>query len=279
MATITATTTYPDGATLDVSGHCDNVFSTTAGKGVMSEPNGNLQQANLVGGFAVRDEHVMSEEAMFARQDSSTFAFDIYNNVFGQREDEDQTYVTIGGLNQRVYIPFDCDALLWQWSFFVAPWRPFFSETTSDDPDAPSGNLDIAAMAIRVFFDGVENTAYRRGLAISADLATGGSVVPYGLRGSASGDVSYDHVAAMWYDISKLVTPVAKGFHDVSVRIYMPRFHFDDRDEEATIRPYLISWSPAGPVGGLTDIEATVLSTVHTRVTFGTRNIKAIVFK
>jgi hypothetical protein len=276
MSIITATTTYPDGAALNIAGHNENVFSTTAGKGVMSEPNGNLQQSNLVIGFAVRDEHVMSEEALFARQDSSTFAFDIFNNVFGQREDEEQAYVAIGGLNQRVYIPFDCDALLWQWSFFVAPWRPYVSETTNPDPEDPSGNQDIPDLFISVFFDGVENTAYRRALAVSADIRLDSN---YGLKGSASSSVNYENVTAMWYDISKLVTPVAKGFHEVSVRIYMPRFHFMDSDEEAEVRTFLKSWSPAAPAGTFGDIANTVMANIHTRVTFGTRNIKAIVFK
>lgn len=269
MSTITATTTYTDGAALSISGHNENVYSTTAGKGVMSEPNGNLQQANLVGGFTVRDEHVMAEEAVIARQDSSTFAFDVYNNAFGQREDEEQTYVAIGGLSQRVYIPFDCDALLWQWSFFIAPWRPYVAETTGDD----TGNQDIPDLFIRVYFDGVENSAFRRSTAVSADLTTD---TEYGLKGSAGANVNYENVTAMWYDISKLVTPVTQGFHEVSVRIYMPRFHFQGRDEEANITAFNRSWSPAG---GSTYPDDAVKSIIHTRVTFGTRNIKAVVFK
>lgn len=270
MSTITATTTYTDGAALDIAGHNENVFSTTAGKGIMSEPNGNLQQANLVGGFTVRDEHVMSEEAVIARQDSSTFTFDIYNNVFGQREDEEQTYVAIGGLSQRVYIPFDCDALLWQWSFFIAPWRPYYAEQTGDD----TGNQDIPDLFIRVYFDGVENSAFRRSTAVSADIAKD---TKYGLKGSAQSNVNYENVTAMWYDISKLVTPVAKGFHDVSVRIYMPRFHPLNADDEANVWAWIRSWSPGGPSGTFPDDA--VKATLHTRVTLGTRNIKAVVFK
>ena len=266
MATITATTTYPDGAALNIAGHNENVFSTTAGKGVMSEPNGGLDKVNLVGGFTLRDEHVMSEEAAFARQDSSTFAFDLYNNVFGQREDGEKTYVTLGGLSHRLYIPFDVSALVWQWSFFIAPWRPYITQFFEGQE---VGTQSIPDLYLRVFVDGVDKTPFFRAVAVSADV----QIQPSAYSGTAQGRVNYERVSAMWYDISKLETSVTKGFHELSVRVYMPRIHHQNSDDESQVLANQETWSPSGDPG------EDVYATLHDRITLGTRNIKAIVFK
>ena len=265
MSTITATTTYPDSSALSISGHNENVFSTTAGKGVMSEPNGGLDKVNLKSGFTLRDEHVMSEEAVFARQDSSTFAFDLYNNVFGQREDAEKTYVTLGGLSHRLYIPFDVSALVWQWSFFIAPWRPYITQTF----DQETGTQSIPDLYLRVFVDGVDKTPFFRSVAVSADV----QLDPSDYGGTASGRVNYERVTAMWYDISKLETSVTKGFHELAVKVYMPRIHHENSDAESQVKANQTTWTPAGDAG------ETVYATLHDRITLGTRSIRAVVFK
>lgn len=266
MSTITATTTYPDGAALNIAGHNENVYSTTAGKGVMSEPNGGLDKVNLVGGFTLRDEHVMSEEGVFTRQDSSTFAFDLYNNVFGHREDAEKTYVTLGGLSHRLYIPFDVSAVVWQWSFFLAPWRPYITQTF----DQVTGTQSIPDLYLRVFVDGVDKTPFFRAVAVSADV----QIQPSAYGGTAGGKVNYEDVAAMWYDISKLETSVTKGFHELSVRVYMPRIHHEDSDDESLVAANETTWG--NPDG---DSSTTIYATLHDRITLGTRSIRAIVFK
>lgn len=267
MSTITATTTYPDGAALNIAGHNENVFSTTAGKGVMSEPNGGLDKVNLAGGFTLRDEHVMSEEAVFARQDSSTFAFDLYNNAFGQRDDAEKTYVTLGGLSHRLYIPFDVSALVWQWSFFIAPWRPYITQYFQGQE---AGTQSIPDLYLRVFVDGVDKTPFFRAVAVSADV----QISPSDYGGTAGGRVNYERVTAMWYDISKLETSVTKGFHELAVRVYMPRIHHQNSDAESEVKANETTWgNPDGDAG------TPVYATLHDRITLGTRNIKAVVFK
>ena len=124
MAIITPNTTYPAG-TFPVTAHNANIYSTTSGRGIMSEPNGGLQVVNLDAAFSVRDEHVMPEEAVVARMDGTTIPMDVYNNAFGIRDDDDPAYVSIAGLGQRVYIPFTMAAVLWQWSFHVSVFRPY----------------------------------------------------------------------------------------------------------------------------------------------------------
>lgn len=271
MATITPSTTYTNGAALDIAGHNANIFSTASGKGVLSEPNGGLEQANLDATFRVRDEHVMSEEAVIAKSEGLTIPMDIYNNAFAMREDDDPVYVPIGGLNQRVYIPFDMSAVVWQWSFYVAVFRPYMVEVIDDQLFAQ----DIPTVAVRVYVDGVEYPAFRRPLPVSADLWL--SLDPaVSLNSSApTGQINYENVAALWYDFSKLQQNVSAGYHELSVKVYMPRVNINDADAEATSYVGVSKFSTSPQNDG----SATVQSTVHTRVTFGSRSVRCVSFK
>lgn len=270
MATITAATTYPTGL-LNIAGHNANVFSTTAGQGVMSEPNGNLEIANLDPTFKVRDEHVMSEEAVMAKSEGLTVPMDVYNNAFAMREEDDPVFVPIGGLCQRVYIPFNVSAVMWQWSFYVAVWRPFMVrvfETTLLGADIPQ-------VSVRLFIDGVEYPAFRRPLPVSADLvlsdtigaSAGGSAIP--------SQINYENVSAVWYDISKLQTQVAAGYHELSVKLYMPRVHFNDEEDETQTQFGVLKFATSPENDG----DTTVTTTIHTRVTLGSRSVRFVMFK
>jgi len=252
MATITPQTTYPDGAALDIANHNANIYSVTLGRGIMSEPNGGLEQANLVSGFTVRAEHIMTEEAVIARADSLTVPMDIYSNGFGVVEDSESNYVAVAGLCQRVYIPFDISALVWEWSFFVAAWRPAIGY--GDSADLP--NLDV-----RVFVDGVDYTSMRRPMPVSVDLLTGTSTL-----------YDSEQVCANWYDFALLQENVTKGFHEISVKLFMERPIDSTTNKAPTVD---VSGALFGPDQSGSDYECKI----HTRISFGTRSSRAIMFK
>jgi|GEM_PF-1950324 hypothetical protein len=267
MATITPNTTYPNGTVLSVGGHNANVYSTTAGRGIMSEPNGGLNINNLDPTFTLRDEHVMPEEAVFARSDSSTAPMDVYNNAFGVRDDEDPSYVPVAGLCERVYLPYSVSVALWQWSFYVAPWHAYLFRKDT-------GDADIPPMSLRVFLDGVELSAYRRDLPIGAeiieDIAAGTSFLE-----------NYEQLVPLWFDVSKMATNVAAGFHDLTVKLYLPRVTFNpgnslsgsDADElEVPISG--VVFSP-----GDTDPISYYQCSVHSRITLGTRSVRCVMFR
>ena len=266
MATITAATTYPAGP-LNIAGHNANVFSTTAGQGVMSEPNGGLEIANLDPSFVVRDEHVMSEEAVMAKAEGLTVPMDVYNNAFAMREEDDPVFVPVGGLCQRVYIPFNVSAVMWQWSFYVAVWRPFMVRTFEDQ----LLGADIPQVSVRLFIDGVEYPAFRRPLPVSADLWVSSSP----LVGSAGGQINYENVSAVWYDISKLQTAVTAGYHELSIKLYMPRVHFGTDEDEMQVQASVLRFATSPTNDG----DPTVATTVHTRVTLGSRSVRFVMFK
>ena len=252
MATITPQTTYPDGAALDIARHNSNIYSVTSGRGIMSEPNGGLEQANLVAGFTVRAEHIMSEEAVFARADSMTTPMDIYSNGFGMVNDDETGYVAVAGLAQRVYIPFDISALVWEWSFFIAAFCPA---------------IDVGATTLRptldmrVFIDGVEYPGTRRTVPVSADIVA-----------STTTFFDFEQVAANWYDFALLEETVAKGYHELSVKLFMERPLDPATDQAPTLN---VIGALFGPDQAGTNYE----SKIHTRISFGTRSARAIMFK
>lgn len=267
MAIITPNTTYPAG-TFPVTAHNANIYSTTSGRGIMSEPNGGLQVVNLDAAFSVRDEHVMPEEAVVARMDGTTIPMDVYNNAFGIRDDDDPAYVSIAGLGQRVYIPFTMAAVLWQWSFHVSVFRPYMFNLENQQVGA-----DLAAMTLRCFIDGVEQPAHRRGLPVSADVLLG---TPF--TGTASGETNYEHVTQLWFDLTKLQQNVAAGYHELTIKLYLPRVTFNPggltaNPDELEVEVSTNAFSPDG------DAADTVNATLHTRISFGTRNARCVMFK
>jgi len=255
MATITPATTYPAGA-LDIAGHNANIFSTTAGQGVLSEPNGGLEQANLAGSFRVRDEHIMSEEAVMARAEGLTTPMDIYSNAFGVKEETDSAYVAIGGLCQRVYIPYAMSAVIWQWSFFAACFRPAITY------DGDTQDSRLVELAMRLYIDGVEYPAFRRFLPCTA----------YFENASADAVFNFENVGATWFDITKLQQNVAAGYHELSIKLFAPRATnpLSDTDEGPT---FVAPTGLFGPNSPLTTCR------VYTRVSYGDRSVRCVMFK
>lgn len=263
MAVITPNTTYPNGSPLPPASHNANVYSTTSGRGIMSEPNGGLQVVNLDAAFTVRDEHVMPEEAVVARMDGTTIPMDVYNNAFGIRDDEDPVYVAIAGLGERVYVPYAMAAVLWQWSFHVSVFRPFMN-----NPENQNGP-DLAKIAVRVFVDGVEQPAWRRNFPVSAEVS---------LPSGGGAFVNHEQICPLWFDLSYLDLGVAAGYHEISVKLYLPRLSYNPQDldpnpDELSIPVGLSAFSPSGSTSD------TVNCTVHTRISFGVRNVRCVMFK
>jgi hypothetical protein len=257
MATITPATTYPAGA-LDIAGHNANIFSTTAGQGVLSEPNGGLEQANLDPAFAVRDEHVMSEEAVRATQDSMVLPMDVFSNGFGDSgEDEDstreKTYVTVAGLSHRVYFPFNARYVMWQWSLFSSVYHPVFFDNQS--------GFSRDNLIIRAYLDGQPMAAFTRPLVPSAQLLTGIGPPPNNALAE-----DYEDSTAMWYDFSRLTVNVQEGYHELNIKVYM------ERNEHS------VALVAEGIIPDADDPADTYDYYAHNRITFGVRNVRCVSF-
>lgn len=257
MAVITPSTTYPAGQ-LDIAGHNANVYSTTAGKGVMSEPNGGLDTTNLAVGFEVRDEHVMSEEAVRASQDGVNTPMDLFSNGFGDSGDtedslREKTFVTVAGLSQRVYFPFDVRFVVWQWSTFISVYHPCFYVTAQD-------GFSRDNLIIRAYLDGSPIAAFTRPMVPSAMVYEG-----LGTTNNARSE-DYEDSTAMWYDFSRLQKNVAKGYHELDIKVYMER------------NTHTTSFVAEGIVPDADDPGDTYEYDVHNRITFGVRNVRCVSF-
>ena len=260
MAVITPNTTYPNGAALPVAGHNANIYQAAAGRGIMSEPNGNLQVVNLDAAFTIRDEHVMPEEAVIARMDGSTIPMDVYNNAFGIRDDDDPVYVPIAGLGQRLYIPYDMTAVVWQWALHISVVRPWINDV--EDQEGP----ELSNMGVRVFIDGVEQPTYRR--TFPATLSLTGNV---GLNMIFK---DYEHTSQLWYDFALLQNNVTAGFHELTVKLYLPRVTYGSEE--------VLFFAPMASFTGVIPDPAdpdTVECTMHTRISFGARSVRCVMFK
>lgn len=256
MAIITPATTYPAGA-LNVAGHNANIYSTAAGQGVMSEPNGGLEQANLAPAFAVRDEHVMSEEAVRASQDGLNVPMDLFSNGFGDSgEDEDSTrekvYITVAGLSHRVYFPYNARHVLWQWSTYIAVYHPVFYENQE--------GFNRDNLIIRAYIDGLPIAAFTRPMVPSAMLYEG-----LGTSNDALAE-DYEDSTAMWYDFTKLVRNVPAGYHELSVKVYMERSE------------HTVALVAEGIIPDADDPADTYDYYAHNRITFGVRNVRCVSF-
>lgn len=256
MATITPVTTYPAGA-LNIAGHNANVFSTTAGQGIMSEPNGGLEIANLDPSFTMRDEHVMSEEAVRGSQDGLNAPMDLFSNGFGDSGDSEdapreKTFVTVAGLSHRVYFPFTARFVLWQWSFFSSVYHPAFYDVNN------GYNRDN--LIIRAYLDGQPIAAFTRPLVPSAMIYEG-----LGTTNNARSE-DYEDSTAMWYDFSKLSKNVTEGYHELDIKVYM------ERNRHTT------NFVAEGIIPDADDPADTYEYDVHNRITFGVRNVRCVTF-
>jgi len=262
MSTITPSTTYPDGSAISVAGHNANLYSTTVGEGVMSEPNGGLDNANRDPAFTLLGEHVMPEEATIARMDGTTLPTDIFSDAFGQRgDDTDPTYVPLAGLCERVYLPYNVSCLLWQWSFFVVPSRPWMYNALIDQGDIPK-------LVLRVFFDDVEVPALRRYLPPTTFAWEYSDI---------SGLDDHEQLGQLWFDLARLQHDVSRGFHTLTVKLFLPRIgDLGDSTEtdEARTAVSMVEFVP-----GYSDATERVSCYLRQRITLGTRNVRCVAFK
>ncbi len=245
MATITASTTYPDGNPLDVAGHNANLASETSGEGILSEPNGGLEAANLDATFEVTRELVGPGEAVRTFQDGMVLTREFTSDLFPGGTGEVE-FVPIAGLSLRFRLPYDVSAVLWMWSAFVNSWRLL------GGVDDGQGNITWTEgpdVLIRAYLDGVKQDVTTRGVPVTA----------YHVDGQGIFDV--ESRATRQFDMHLLSESLSAGTHSLTVKLYMAAY--------GQVRSVLRD------IGGNT---VTSNHTVHHRVDFGISNIRAISF-
>ncbi len=236
MAAITPATTYPTGP-FPIEEHGRNVYSNTTGEGVMSEVNGNLDATNLHASFtAFQAEHVFPEAHLFGRQETIRQPRQCFGDVFGGTlqsqddvEDHPERLVTIPGANLRIYLP-QTAAVLWQWSYFVAPQRWVVFRT--DNNDGLIQNTGLAMTAAKVDGTLIQHTI--RPLPLSLGLNEQAEPVKTSFADAITVSninkrvFSYAGRTAVYRDMAYLSPTLQAGWHDIAVCLYLENLQRTD---------------------------------------------------
>jgi len=239
MAAIVRNYTLFDLAILNTAGLNSDVYSPVAARGIYSEPNGQLDAANLDATFQVEAQHIIQGEAARAYGAGSKTTLDFVNQAFGT-DDNSDNFKPIPGLAVRFKMPYDCTAVLFTWEFFFSVWR-HYEGTYAAQTAAPI----------------IQTKAFINGVALAHTLA-GCPETVFGI-GPAQAGVKKEHLNAACRSGSHLASNLAAGWHELSIRLYMGDQHMAEDFE----------------VISLPDPLDASVETSH-RFTCGFRNVSAV---
>ena len=279
MAEITGLTfyKYPSGETLDVEEHGENIHSATTGRGIYSEVNGNLDRTNFFTpatdyeSTRIRADHIRRGETHITGQERGVETLDYWDHAFGQLSFSDTSpttpegvavdysmYAPIAGCSVRVYLPYDCEMVLWQWSFFADPARMFKTEQNKSGAKFHGNPMPVIH---RAFLDGDPLTHTKR-------------YFPQTWYHKAATPADWSETLnntegrnCRFWDMHHLSTNVSKGWHELSARLFMAQ-----------------NQGPAIPletIGAREGRQASPdakahLHHINNRITFGIRNARAL---
>jgi hypothetical protein len=266
---------YPDGELLDVAGHGSNVFSGTEGRGLFSEVNGNLDIENLDGSVShVGAQHIQPGETHRFAAGSGRETLDFWDAAFGQPNRDglsgqsgaavpEESYVPIPGCSVRIYLPYDCEMVLWQWSFFTTNARSFGTNiSVNDDGDETVNKAAHPQVIHRAYLDDAAIYHTKRYFPQSWHWKKSATTKMSNTFQTEGGDAGH-------WDMHHLSTNVSKGWHELSARLYM---EFNDGPA--------VSLKAVDARQGRTKDSAQVsvahTHTLNNRLTFGIRNARAM---
>lgn len=273
MAKVSGLYRYPDGELFDVAEHGKNVFSTIEGRGLFSEVNGNLDMENLDGSIShIGAQHIQPGETHRFADGRGQETLDFWDAAFGQPNRENQfgqsglavpeeVFVPIPGCSVRIYLPYDCEMVLWQWSFFATNARCFGTDVTVNDAGAETVNKVAHPTVIhRAYLNDSPIHHTKRYFPPSWHWKPSASGSPSNTYNTEGGNAGH-------WDMHHMSTNVSKGWYELTARLYM---EFND-----------------GPAISLLAVdarqgrEATPAAKAHShflnnRLTFGIRNARAM---
>ena len=274
MARITLPTTFIDGSTLPVDDLNRSLYSTDAGKGLYSEPNGGIELRSSENGsadFKLSREHLQPEQVVKTRFDGSWHTLDNMSDVSGQTTlDENNVEVassqSLPRCGLRVYVPFNAAALRWNISFFfyVAKW---FGLTEANNGFYSEGGKIIAAL----FVDGVEQREWRREFPMTWFKR---SVNDYTVSDASNNEtpVSTEAEQASFMNLSYLQVNVGQGFHEAYLGFYVKPTQALSGDIAIYRRDTVLKFNKDG-FAVSKDLE------LYQRLGIGCRNARVVAFR
>ena len=268
--------TYPDGAAFDVGEHNENVYSFTEGRGIISEINGNLDRTNFRTGAhddtLVQAEHIRRGETHRFAQEGARETIDYWDAAFGQIDYSESrkgwtdpsgatvnnsSFVPIAGCSVRIYLPYKCEMVLWQWSFFGNTARMF---GVGEDGDYDKFEMPAPDIQHRAFLDGSFIDHSKRYFPKTIRYA-----IPDGPPLTTSLYSTEGRNCRHW-DMHHLELNMDKGWHELSARIYMARNDNSLQLHTKTARTGRLA----------TETPAVHDHYVHNRMTMGIRNARCM---
>ena len=144
MADITYLWLAPDGAAFDVAGYNNDLYSVTPGSSLFETTNGNLNAANLVSGFNVRERMIQPWQAGQAEGTGAVTPLDYF-------QDGGARWMAIPGATVRRYVRATA-GLCWLYgNLFMCHWR---ARGPNTDTDPPTWALP-PEIVVRLVLDGV----------------------------------------------------------------------------------------------------------------------------
>jgi hypothetical protein len=299
MAKITDMYTY-DGDLLDVDEHNKNVFAHSPTRSITGAANGNISSENFNAVFdpsihstsedaKIKAHHVQPGETHITEQTHGMETLDLWNKAFGRseggqnmalspRHDELAHYVAIPGCSTRIYLPYDCAAVMFQWSFHYSVARTWGMEEhlpadAEDDMIVLRLNSRSPKIAHRAFYNGnpvaatyrdFPQTYFYRDHKDPEEDSEGVSTRTHGSQ------VSTESRNARQTDFHYMATNVQKGWHELSARIHM--------EPSARILDKGVYLKTAREGRKKTEKWRYSPSYLNNRITFGVRNARAIAF-
>jgi hypothetical protein len=295
MSTITQPYVPTDGHTLDVDSYNRLIYDGGGGSnGIMSVANGGLDSANLNTNFKIQPEHIQPESMVIGRQESSRVRVDCFSDLFAKAgtdstdpvtgdtmtyaEATGDYWVPVPGCALRFWQPYDATVAMWQWSMFFHPARMLMVRQYLDGAAAePIGDRAanqswynikaICDMGIAVKIDGslIEHSRRRTQVGlVSRDNNSNLNVDYVGFMSRA-----YGGRTAQWWDMHHMSTPLASGWHDLQLVIYMERFLRTSATQTLTpVRNGVSMTDGSDPMSFVAQLFA--------RCTFGVRNARVL---
>lgn len=251
MAVITPTYVYTDGAAFDTSGHNGNIYSETAGRGIMSESNGGLDTNNFTVGFEIEDYHVWPEEAVRVRTDKSREAVDYFSINVQQAESDNWDVRNVASCGVRFYVPYS-GIILFNVGFFVNYFRPYIGDSQEAGPDNPYGRIRYWL----VMNDDTPLDATIRRLPCSAYINQGTPEVEV-----------YEASSAFYVNLHHYARGVTPGWYDIQLKVQIEN---DANNADEAINRVI----PGN--GSSQTVTEEYEHDVYNRVTFGIRNATAL---
>ena len=200
---------YANNATLDAEQHNRNLYSTTPGQGILSEPNGGVGRDKLSSSFEVKTDHLLPEQLVMARAQGSVS--------------------TLPGCGIRIYLPFEASVVLWHASFF---WH--VSRFAFPDFDGQT-RIPPAIIRTRMEIDGVGEPHTQRDYPPTVfqksaeDVSNNERYMNSVLGTHTSALQSTETMMSQHRDICHMSGNLSAGFHEMYLSFYVePRGNLRD---------------------------------------------------